>query len=189
MKKQNPIRVFGLSCDEIKQLQQMALERYGKASASLMLRKLAEEQVEQPKIENTNEKQLFERLTLRLPPKHQVYLTEKAKLQHSTLNDVARDIITEYITKNPVLGNDAVQALFQYNYQLLRIGRNINQIARQFNEMSPHSFTIKQLQLNEFVEYLDYHTDIVYKVLEKQEKPLKFSESWRLMYAATKQTN
>ena len=187
MKKQNPIRVFGLSPYVIEQLQQMALERYGKDSASLMLRKLAEEQVEQPKIENMNEKQLFERLTLRLPPKHQVYLTEKAKLQHSTLNDVARDIIAEYITKKPVLGNDAVQALFQYNYQLLRIGRNINQIARKFNEMSPHSFTTKQL--NEFVEYLDYHTDIVHRVLEKQEKPLKFSESWRLMYAATKQTN
>ena len=187
MKKQNPIRVFGLSPYVIEQLQQMALERYGKDSASLMLRKLAEEQVEQPKIENMNEKQLFERLTLRLPPKHQVYLTEKAKLQHSTLNDVARDIITEYITKNPVLGNDAVQALFQYNYQLLRIGRNINQIARKFNEMSPHSFTTKQL--NEFIEYLDYHTDIVHRVLEKQEKPLKFSESWRLMYAATKQSN
>ncbi|MDK4536502.1 plasmid mobilization relaxosome protein MobC [Kingella kingae] len=114
-------------------------------------------------------------------------MTQKAKEQHSTLNEVARDIIAEYITKNPVLGNDAVQALFQYNYQLLRIGRNINQIARQFNEMSPQSLTTKQL--NELVEYLDYHTDIVHKVLEKQEKPLKFSESWRLMYAAAKQAN
>ena len=56
MKKQNPIRVFGLSPYVIEQLQQMALERYGKDSASLMLRKLAEEQVEQPKIENMNEK-------------------------------------------------------------------------------------------------------------------------------------
>lgn len=187
MKKQNPIRVFGLSCDEIKQLQQMALERYGKASASLMLRKLGQEQCKQPEIINTQEKQLFERLTLRLPPKQQVYLTQKAKEQHSTLNEVARDIIAEYITKNPVLGNDAVQALFQYNYQLLRIGRNINQIARQFNEMSPQSLTTKQL--NELVEYLDYHTDIVHRVLEKQEKPLKFSESWRLMYAASKQAD
>lgn len=187
MKKQNPIRVFGLSYDEIKQLQQMALERYGKASTSLMLRKLGQEQCKQPEIANTHEEQLFERLTLRLPPKQQVYLSQKAKEQHSTLNDVARDIIMEYITKNPVLGNDAVQALHQYNYQLLRIGRNINKIARQFNEISPQSLTTKQL--NDLVEYLDYHTDIVHKVLEKHEKPFKFSESWRLMYAAAKQAN
>ena len=92
---------------------------------------VATEQFRQPEIENTHEEQLFERLTLRLPPKHQVYLTEKSKLQHSTLNEVARDIIAEYITKNPVLSNDAVQALYQSNYQLLRIGRNINQLARQ----------------------------------------------------------
>lgn len=181
------IDVYGLTTDEIQQLRQIAKERYGKASVSLLAKKLLQAQIRQTEIENTHEEQLFERLTLRLPPKQQVYLTQKAKEQHSTLNEVARDIIAEYITKKPVLGNDAVQALFQYNYQLLRIGRNINQIARKFNEMSPHSFTTKQL--NEFVEYLDYHTDIVYKILEKQEKPLKFSESWRLMYAATKQTN
>ncbi|STZ91424.1 Uncharacterised protein [Neisseria gonorrhoeae] len=41
--KQQEIRVFGLSHDVINQLQLMALERYGKASASLMLRKTGRE--------------------------------------------------------------------------------------------------------------------------------------------------
>lgn len=182
MAKQNPIRVFGLSCDDIKQLQQIALVRYGKASASLMLRKLAEEYIRQPEnsappiIATHQEKKRF---TLRLPPKHQAYIAHKAELQHSSLNDIVRDIIAEYITQNPVISNDAVQALYQSNYQLLRIGRNINQLARQFNAMLPQSITTKQL--NEIAEYLDYHGKIVGKVIGKamndNERPFKPRES------------
>lgn len=181
------IDVYGLTVDEVQQLRKIAKERYGKASVSLMAKKLLLEQIGQSELRNFHVEQLFERLTLRLPPIQQVYLTEKAKCQHSTLNDVVRDIIAEHITQNPVLSNDTVQALYQSNYQLLRIGRNINQLARQFNAILPQSITTQQL--NEIMEYLGYHTDIVHKILENQEKPLKFRESRRLMYAASKQTD
>lgn len=83
------IDVYGLTTDEIQQLRQIAKERYGKASVSLLAKKLLQAQIRQPEITNTHEEQLFERLTLRLPPKQQVYLTQKAKEQHSTLNEVA----------------------------------------------------------------------------------------------------
>ena len=73
------IDVYGLTTDEIQQLRQIAKERYGKASVSLLAKKLLQAQIRQTEIENTHEEQLFERLTLRLPPKQQVYLTQKAK--------------------------------------------------------------------------------------------------------------
>lgn len=187
MKKQNPIRVFGLSRDEITQLTELAKARYGKASVSLLAKKLLQEQINQSEQiyqENDIENKRF---NLRLPLKHHIYVTQKAKLQHSSLNDVVRDIIAEYITKKPVLSNDAVQALYQSNYQLLRIGRNINQLARQFNAILPQSLTTQQL--NAIVEYLDYHTDIIHEVLQNQDKPFKFSESRRLIDAPIEQTN
>lgn len=79
----NKIYVYGLAADEIQQLRQIAKERYGKASVSLLAKKLLQTQIKLLKA-NTHEEQLFERLTLRLPPKQQVYLTQKAKEQHST---------------------------------------------------------------------------------------------------------
>ncbi|MDK4680031.1 plasmid mobilization relaxosome protein MobC [Kingella negevensis] len=175
MMKQQEIRVFGLSHDVINQLQLMALERYGKASASLMLRKLAEKQIRQPEnipTENYQENKQNQRLTLRLPPQQQHYLNQKAQLQYSSLNDVVRDIIAEYITQNPVLSNDEVQALYQSNYQLLRLGRNINQIARQLNSITPTSLTSQQL--TELSAFLKQHAETVGKVLRKQNKPFKY---------------
>lgn len=175
MNKQNPIRVFGLTCDEINELKQIAKDRYGKASVSLLAKKLLQEQIRQP--ENT--KHVYQenmttdrqRLTLRLSPKHQAYLNQKALLEHSSLNDIVRDIISEHINNHPILSNDAVQALYQSNYQLLRLGRNINQLTRQFNAILPKSITTQQLQaLSQFIEQ---HTNQVGKVLRQQNKPLK----------------
>lgn len=194
MKKQNPIRVFGLSCDEIKQLQQMALERYGKASASLMLRKLAEEHIRQPenpelKPTHIHQENIPEnpRFTVSWLPEQYRYLLEKATMQHDSLNSVVRDIVQEHITQNPVLSNDAVQALYQSNYQLLRMGRNINQLARQFNAILPQSLTTEKL--NAILQYLDYHTEIVGKILKKQGKSFKYRPIRDLNHETTKPTN
>lgn len=195
MKKQNPIRVFGLSPYVIEQLQQMALKRYGKDSASLMLRKLAEEQVEQP--ENSNKQQINfickenipenPRFTVSWLPEQYRYLLQKSILQHDSMNSIIRDIVQEHITKNPVLSNDAVQALYQSNYQLLRIGRNINQLARQFNAILPLSITTQQL--NAICEYIDFHTGVVGKVLQNQGKSFKYRPIRDLNHAISKQTN
>lgn len=194
MKKQNPIRVFGLSPYVIEQLQQMALERYGKASASLMLRKLAEEHIRQP--ENPEPKPTCihqenipenPRFTVSWLPEQYRYLLEKATMQHDSLNSVVRDIVQEHITQNPVLSNDAVQALYQSNFQLLRIGRNINQLARSFNAVMPQSLTTEKL--NEILEYLKHHAKIVSNVLKNQMKSFKYNPIRDLNHATSQPTN
>lgn len=194
MKKQNPIRIFGLSSELINQLKLMALERYGKASASLMLRKLAEEHIGKPvnpevKAIHVHQENIPEnpRFTVSWLPEQYRYLLEKAKLQHDSLNSVVRDIVQEYITNNPVLNNDEVQALYQSNYQLLRIGRNINQLARQFNAILPQSITTQQL--NELADFLERHTEQVGKILRKQDKTFKYRPIRALNHETTKQTN
>ena len=175
MEKQKEIRVFGLNEHQISLLRAVALQRYGKASVSLLARKLLQETIHQSECSlKLNPQQVIgkQRLTLRLPPAHQSYLSEKSRLQHTSMNEIVRDIIAEYITEQPVISNDAVQALYQSNYQLLRIGRNINQLARQLNSIQPNSFTTQQL--NELEYFLKQHTQKVGKVLRKQDKPFKY---------------
>lgn len=181
------IDVYGLTTDEIQQLRQIAKERYGKASVSLLARKLLQEQLPQHK--EPADKLLKakydtkQRITLRIPSQQFDYLQTMAQQRHSSLNDVIRDVIQEFITGNPVLSNDEVQALYQSNYQLLRLGRNINQIARQLNSIMPDSLTTHQL--NELSFFLQKHTDQVGQVLRKQGKSFKYQKIRELSYEST----
>lgn len=170
--KMKKIDVYGLTPEEIHELRLIAKERYGKASVSLLAKKLL--QAELNHFEPLHQENNIEnkRFNLRLPLKHHIYIAQKATLQHSSLNDVVRDIIAEHITENPVLSNDDVQALYQSNYQLLRLGRNINQLARQFNAILPQSITTQQL--NEIANFLAQHTEKVGKVLQQQGKSFKY---------------
>ncbi|HFC6455956.1 mobilization protein [Neisseria meningitidis] len=152
--------------DEINQLKQIAQQRYGKASVSLLAKKLLQEQIRQPEnLIETNQEENIEnqRITLRLPPTQYTYLAHKAELQHSSLNDTVRDIIAEYITKNPTLSNAEVQAIYQSNSQLLRIGRNLNQIAKQLNNFEPTSLTSQHI--TNLHQYIQNHTEKVGKII------------------------
>ncbi|MDK4563719.1 plasmid mobilization relaxosome protein MobC [Kingella kingae] len=152
--------------DEINQLKQIAQQRYGKASVSLLAKKLLQEQIRQPEnlIEINQEENIEnQRITLRLPPTQYTYLAHKAELQHSSLNDTVRDIIAEYITKNPTLSNAEVQAIYQSNTQLLRIGRNLNQIAKQLNNFEPTSLTSQHIA--NLHQYIQNHTGKVGKII------------------------
>lgn len=181
------IDVYGLTTEEIHELRLIAKERYGKASVSLLAKKLL--QAELNYLGQSNQEKNIEnkRFNLRLPPKHHIYIAKKATQQHSSLNDVIRDIIAEHITQNPVLSNDDVQALYQSNYQLLRLGRNINQLARQFNAILPQSITTQQL--NEIADFLAQHTEKVGKVLRQQGKSFKYRPVRALNHETTEQTN
>lgn len=185
MKKQNPIRIFGLTQEEINEYQQIALERYGKASVSLLARKLLRDEKNKPKEAAKNlTKYERQRVVLRIPSEQVHYLRTMAQQQHCSLNEMLTDIIQEFITENPVFSNDEVQALYQSNYQLLRIGRNLNQIVRQFNNIMPHSFTTQQL--NDLAKFLKCHTDQVGKVLRKQGKSFKYQKIRELTRETTK---
>lgn len=181
------IDVYGLNLNEIQQLKEIALERYGKPSVSLLARKLLQNELSQTK--ETIDKlpkakyDTKQRITLRIPSKQFDYLQNMAQQRHSSLNDVIRDVIQEFITDNPVLSNDEVQALYQSNYQLLRLGRNINQIARQLNSIMPDSFTTNQLY--ELSTFLQQHTDKVGHVLRKQGKSFKYQKIRELSYEST----
>lgn len=154
--KSQPIRVFGLSHEELEALRELAYQKYGKASISLLARKLLQAQLNQPNEPepvNLPAPRHRKRITLRLPDKDRAYLEAAAVLRRGSINDVARDIIQSHIYRHPMLSAYEADALYQSNYQLLRIGRNLNQIARQLNAGEQASLNSQQLSdLKVFIE-------------------------------------
>ena len=161
------IDVYGLADAEIEALREIALKKYGKASVSLLAKKLLLGQLEskeEPEIKPFEKPPGSKRITLRLPDRDRAYLRAVALQNHSSVNDVARDIIQAHFYKNPFLSNNETQTLYQSNYQLLRIGRNLNQIARQLNIGENVSITTQHI--HELKAVIDAHTERVHQVLK-----------------------
>lgn len=134
--KSQPIRVFGLTVTELEALRELALRRYGKPSVSLLAKKLLQAQLEtpaEPEAVKLPPPKCRRRITVRLPDKDRAYLEAAAEQRRGSINDVARDIIQSHIYQHPIMSMYEADMLYQSNYQLLLIGRNINQIARRLN--------------------------------------------------------
>lgn len=168
--KKLPVRVFGLTEEELEALRGKAEKQYGKASVSLLAKKLlkAELEQEEPPAKPFPPPQGKKRITLRLPDKDTAYLTDAAAIGGCSVNDVCRDIIQSHIRRHPFLTNTESEALHSSNYQLLRIGRNLNQIARQMNFGEPVSLTLRHI--TELKNIIDAHTRKVGHVLQANRK-------------------
>ena len=75
-----------------------------------------------------------------------------------------RDIIQSHIYQHPMISAHEADALYQSNYQLLTIGRNLNQIARRLNAGENASLTGNDIAA--LKAYIDAHTSKVAAVLQ-----------------------
>lgn len=166
------ISVYGLSREEIDALTLLAKQKYGKASVSWMAKRLLKEQLEwkEPELVKLPPPKGNKRITVRLPEKDRAYLEMAAAQYHCTVNDVIRDIVQGYIRKHPSLSNAEVEVLYQSNYQLLSIGRNLNQVARQLNMGEGASVTSEHIK--ELTGVIKQHTEKVSGVLKTNRKRL-----------------
>lgn len=166
------ISVYGLTREEIDALTLLAKERYGKASVSWMAKRLLKEQLEkeEPELIKLPAPKGSKRITVRLPEKDRAYLEMAAAQHHSSVNDVVRDIVQAYIRKHPSLSAAEVEVLYQSNYQLLSIGRNLNQVARQLNMGESASITSEHIK--ELTRIIKQHTEKVADVLRTNSKRL-----------------
>lgn len=142
--KYPPVRVFGLNTDEQAALRGLARQRFGKASLSLLAKKLLQAELQQPQTVEPLKlppPKCARRITLRLPDKDRAYLEAAAAVRRGSINDVVRDIIQSHIYQHPMISAHEADALYQSNYQLLTIGRNLNQIARRLNAGENASLT------------------------------------------------
>ena len=161
------MRVFGLNTDEQAALRGLARQRFGKASLSLLAKKLLQAELQQPQTVEPLKlppPKCARRITLRLPDKDRAYLEAAAAVRRGSINDVVRDIIQSHIYHHPMISAHEADALYQSNYQLLTIGRNLNQIARRLNAGENASLTGNDIAA--LKAYIDAHTSKVAAVLQ-----------------------
>ena len=108
------------------------------------------------------------RLELKLPPHIADYLTQGAKIGKMSANRYALAILAGYIDQHPILTGNEVTALYQSNYQLVKIGNNLNQIARKLNAGETASLTSQNIA--ELAAFIDQHTDKVGELIRQYRK-------------------
>lgn len=83
-------------------------------------------------------------------------LRERADVERCSMRRWVVDAIRAGLTREPQFGMREVEALGQSNYQLIAIGRNLNQIARRMNAGKLH--TIELETVRELSEQIAAHT-------------------------------
>ncbi len=162
------IDVYGLTADELSALRQIALQKYGKASVSLLAKKALQALLETPgplpeKPVQERQTAANRRITVRLPTADRSYLLRLAKIRKGTVNDAVRDIVRMYIGRHPVPSDNEIAALYQSNVQLGAIGRNLNQIARHLN--AGESASLSDRHIRELEEMIRNHTKQVSAII------------------------
>ena len=166
-------KIWGLTEDVKKKLKYVALVKLGKPSISGLAKHLLLKELNTPtpNIQNGGSiSQTFKkhRLELQLTPIQYNYLRTSAEQHSMTANAYAVDILNYHITHHPTLSNSEAEALYQSNYQLLRIGRNLNQIARQLNIGESSSITAEEIR--QLLSFIEKHTEKVNDVMLASQK-------------------
>ncbi|WP_239423870.1 plasmid mobilization relaxosome protein MobC [Snodgrassella communis] len=161
-------KIWGLTEDVKKKLKDVALAKLGKPSISGLAKHLLLKELDNPtpvihKSDDAGKQRKKYRLELQLNHHQDTYLRTSAEQQSMTANALAVDIINYHITGHPTLSNSEIQALYQSNYQLLRIGRNLNQIARQLNAGESGGITTDEIR--QLLTIIDKHTEVVQEVM------------------------
>jgi predicted transcriptional regulator len=86
-------------------------------------------------------------------------LVERANLEKCSPRRWIIDAIRAGLTREPQFGMKEIEALGESNYQLLAIGRNLNQVAKAMNENRRDAVTIESIE--RLREIIDAHTDKV----------------------------
>ena len=84
---------------------------------------------------------------------------ERSNLERCSQRRWVIDAIRAGLTREPQFGMKEIEALGESNYQLLAIGRNLNQVAKAMNEGKRDSVTIQSIE--RLRQIIDTHTDKV----------------------------
>lgn len=129
------LRVDGVLPETKKALQDEALRRYGKASASFLVRKLIADELSKNKglkKPHISHNSVTVRVELRLPKTVVDELSERAEQCFSDRNYYINSLIYEHLG-SPQLQVSEIEVLRNSNYEMAKIGTNLNQIAKAFN--------------------------------------------------------
>jgi hypothetical protein len=133
--KTNMLWVDGVSPEQKERLQELALKRFGKANASLMIRHLISESLIEdrgPEVKTADLAADSARFEMRLPRPVLEAIEKRAEIRLSTRNYYIGTLIYKELGHAQFL-NDEIEILRRSNYELAKVGTNLNQIAKAFN--------------------------------------------------------
>jgi hypothetical protein len=128
--KTNMLWVDGVSPEQKEKLQQLALKRFGKANASLMIRHLISDRG--PEVKASDLAEDSARFEMRLPRPVLEAIERRAEIRLSTRNYYIGTLIYKDLGHAQFLG-DEIEILRRSNYEIAKVGTNLNQIAKAFN--------------------------------------------------------
>ncbi|WP_434776848.1 plasmid mobilization protein [Neisseria sp. Ec49-e6-T10] len=167
MRKRLTLDIIGISDSDRNVIKKIAVKKYGKPSISYFVKQLLCDILKDHNHYSTShDSTLIEkrnRIETRLSKEEKKKLSMLAKPHHMTVNAFIASIIRNYLNKTPLLTAAEVDALYQSNAQLLRIGRNLNQIAKQFNSMEGGNITSEQVTALQNI--INTHTEKVGELL------------------------
>ncbi len=99
------------------------------------------------------------RFEILLTKSEKAAIQERANLEHCSQRRWIIDAIRAGLTHEPQFGMKEIETLGESNYQLLSIGRNLNQIARRLNEGRFEPVTVDAIE--QLRTHIDKHIDMV----------------------------
>jgi len=103
------------------------------------------------------------RIEIRLRASEREALQGLAELEGCSAQQWIVNVVRGALTHQPQFGMRELAALGESNYQLLAIGRSLNQIARRMNEGQPASLTLGEIE--EVRRLVTSHTQVVSAML------------------------
>lgn len=108
--------------------------------------------------------------SLKLNSVETAFLREAADHADMSISAFIRLALLSHLTKTSILNNEEVRALYQSNFQLLRIGRNLNQIARACNAQEPVDMTSQKIA--DVMDVINVHTEKVRDLITSNQERL-----------------
>ncbi|SUA61608.1 Bacterial mobilisation protein (MobC) [Oligella urethralis] len=163
--KEVHFRLKNIPFDEYEKLKTKAVEKTGSASVAGLLRHLIKKELAMPSEEKMDMAidHGINRIEIRLNPSVTNVLLNLAKAEHMTVNRLIVMLLSNYTQKEKIMSAQQIQVLRDSNYQLLKIGVNLNQLAKQANqggEVSMDAEATKKL-----TDLIDEHTKKVGDVM------------------------
>jgi predicted DNA binding CopG/RHH family protein len=147
MKKEVHFRIRNINQDDYESLKQAALKYTGSPSPSALARYLINQKIKTDNDTSAlDEENTTNRIHIRMPQPSVEKLREEAKANSMTLNQYIRLLLVSHLHKEALPSTSEVQALRDSNYQLYKIGVNLNQIAKALNTGSAMSLTTNELR-------------------------------------------
>lgn len=167
MSKDIHFRIRGLSVTEVEQLREKAHQVTGSKSIAGLAKKLLYEQgflTETPKSSSSEGQSRFE---IRLCNQDQQALEKLANQEGMTLNRYVTMLLRGYISKGPQLTTNEVKAIRESNYQLYKIGNNLNQVAKALNMEEVSANSVKLEAIESLQAMMRQHMLTVHPLIEK----------------------